>query len=675
MTLRCSLPHRAIVYEATFTRDSTGVVTAGADGTVRFWDATTGRLIQSFRQPRPNGEVVRYFALAVSPAGTQVAAIDATGSVVHVWDMHSGALLQELVDDSPPPNMPLLEFSNDGGWLAASAGDGVRVHETTTWKRVLLIPGPGIDTLSFDPTGPRLATATSRGDVSIWAIPSGARSGHLREGGDQVRHVAFSPDGSLVVAAGQDGTDRIWNAHSGELQVELKDHHNEIAWAEFDPTSRFVVSGSVDGAVAISDVSLRMTVSTLGGPSGRIRTVHFDPRAQRVIAASWDGTARIWDATASYLRWATRSLGRDCASTVRPESDRRFIAIACSKHGTGVWDTQDPDGPRLLAQLPSPTPVPGDFLSPYPAVDAAGDRAAVAIGNTVKIFELPGGRVVDTVQHSAPVTSVAFAASGHDLATGSVDGAVRITRDSGSFMLAELPAAVDVVGFLPDGRAIAADNRARLHVYDVTHRASVAELELPGRITAFRSSSDGRRLLTIPTTGVARPPVLWNLDSYERVTALEAEHGPVFSARFIQGDSEILTASTDGTTRVWDAATGHFRKSYFRSSPYLIDAALDPTGTIVVTAGGDGVLRFWDTSSGHMIWSLKAHQSAIGGIHFEGADLVTRAFDGEIARWKLPAPPSSELNLTIDRIVRCLPLRFDDETRGLVEQDRRCDTR
>jgi WD40 repeat protein len=347
--------------------------------------------------------------------------------------------------------------------------------------------------------------------------------------------------------------------------------------------------------------------------------------------------------------------------------------VACAKHGTFVWDTQGLDGPRLLGTFPGSTPVPGDFLSSYPVVDAAGERVAIANGNTVNVYELASGHIIDVIRHATAVTTIAFAAGGRGLVTGSIDGSLRITDDRGSYILTVLPAAVDVAAFLPDGRVVASDAQPWLHVFDTVRRAPVGELKLPGRVTAFRSSLDGSRLLTIPITGIARPPVLWDLQHYRQVAVLEAEHGPIFSARFSQDDTYILTPSTSGTTRVWDAATGRLRKSYFRNGPFLTDAALDPTGSFVVTAGGDGVLRFWDTFTGHVMWTLKAHQAAVGGLHFDGTDLVTRGFAGEIARWRLLTPPSGELDRMVDRVVRCLPLRFDDETRGLVEQDRRCD--
>jgi WD40 repeat protein len=57
---------------------------------------------------------------------------------------------------------------------------------------------------------------------------------------------------------------------------------------------------------------------------------------------------------------------------------------------------------------------------------------------------------------------------------------------------------------------------------------------------------------------------------------------------------------------------------------------------MVVAGDGDGLLRFWDVPSGRLLWTVLAHKSHVVGIHFEGADLVTRGFAGDIAHWELP---------------------------------------
>lgn len=95
---------------------------------------------------------------------------------------------------------------------------------------------------------------------------------------------------------------------------------------------------------------------------------------------------------------------------------------------------------------------------------------------------------------------------------------------------------------------------------------------------------------------------------------------------------------------------------------------MSPDDTMIVTAGGGGTLRFWDTASGSLMWTHRAHKSSIIGIHFEGADLVTRGFTGELSRWELPKLASPAV---LEQLLRSVPLRFDPQTGRLVEQDLR----
>ena len=447
-----------------------------------------------------------------------------------------------------------------------------------------------------------------------------------------------------------------------------------MVWAEFDPTSRLVVSAGADGVVTISDVATGIPVSVLEAPQGLVLAAHFDPTSRRVVGASWDGTARVWDATPSYRRWSSPSIDEDCGTDVSLDVDQRFIAISCAMHDSHVWDTAHD---QRMADLPSVTPAPGEYPPAFPAVSVAGDRAAIARGGTVEIYAVPGDRRVREITHPAGVNTVAFARTGHDVVSASVDGTLLITRDQGEpFALPGLPGGIDAVGFLPDGRVVAAGSHGRLRVYDPDRRSILADLDLPRgtRVRAFRVSADSHRLITIAMTGAPTPPALWDLEHYRLTGRLEGHRGIVFSARFVRGDREILSAGTDGVARLWDGLTGQLRQTYFERSQFLLDAALAPDGSTVVTAGGDGMLRFWDAPSGRMIWILRAHKSAITGLHFEGSDLVTRSFTGEVSRWSLAKPRSSQDFVgMIDRYLRCVPLRFDKDTGGLVEQNATCD--
>ena len=630
--LLITLPHRDTVYQAVYSADGTRIVTAGGDAAVRIWDAASGTLVHELVHPRNDGKLSRYGIVAASRDGRLVAAIDIKGDVAHVWDMATGAPLAEIRNDDTLES-PAITFSFDGRWLATTGGNNVRVFDTRTWTRALTIHEPRIRRLAFDPTGPHLMTGAATGDAAIWAIPSGTRLRHLREIGDPIDAVAFSPDGQLVVAASRDGAEQVWRPGSGELLSQFNPRHSKILAVEFDRTSKLVLAAGTDGTVVVAEAALGMAITVLEGPQNLVWAAHFDPSSRRVVGASWDGTARVWDATAPYRRWSSPPTSDNCGLVTSPEADRRFIAVGCRDHPTRVWDTARD---QLLAELPSVSQVGGDFTSAFPAVSGEGDRAAIARGNVVEVYELPGGRLLRTIAHSAPVNTVAFASTGRDIVSGAVDGSLLVTRDNGAVVaFPKSSGGIDAAAFLSNGGVAASDAQRRLRVYD-RGGSEVADLEIPVRVTSLQIN--GPRLITIPIyTANAAPPLLVDLVRYRVIAQLEGHVGQVYSARWVTGD-RIITTGGDGTARLWDGSTGQLRQIYRGGSRFLADATLSPDGLLVMAGGGDGVLRFWDPTSGRLLWTLQAHKSHLIGIHVEGNDIITRGFAGEVSRWTLPNP-------------------------------------
>jgi eukaryotic-like serine/threonine-protein kinase len=624
-----TLPHGDVVYRATYSVDGTQLITGAGDGVVRIWEAATGKLVHKLQR---EGTRPRYDIVAMSPDGKLVAAIDKQGAVAHVWDAAGGAPLAELRNEAS--GISSLAFSADGHWLATSGGNDVRVFDTVSWTHALTLAGPGIIALSWDPHGPRLLTGSIEGDVSIWAIPGGERVHHLRDVGEPVDAVAFSPDGRLVVTASRDGAVQIWDATSGKLRNQGNYIRGKVLSVEFDPTSSLVVAAGASGAVVVTDTAQGLLVSMLDGPRNAVMVARFDPSSQRVVGASWDGTARIWEAAAPYLRWSSPPVSNNCGLVTSLEPDRRFVAVGCADHPTRIWDTTRGE---LLAELPSVTQVEGDFASAFPAVSTDGDRAAIARGHTVEVYNLPGGRQLRTVAHKAAVNTVAFSSTGRDIVSGAVDGSLLVTRESGALLVLPTAAAgIDAAGFVPDGRVVAADARQRLRVYDAGG-AILAEIELAARARTLRMSSDGRRLITVPAfTGKVARPQLWDLDRYRLVAELEEQgQGQVYSARFAAG-GRIVTACGDGAARLWDSETGKLRQTYRGGSRFLTDVTLSADGNMLVGGGGGGVLRFWDAASGRPLWAMPAHKSHLVGVRVEGDSIVTRGFSGDVARWALP---------------------------------------
>ncbi|HEX3765158.1 MAG TPA: hypothetical protein VHW23_40960 [Kofleriaceae bacterium] len=627
-----TLKHGDVVYSAVYSPDGTRLVTGCGDDAVRIWDTASGALI---RELRHEGTRRRYWAVALSSDGKRVVGLDL--GVAHVWDAATGAALAELRDDTPS-STPLIAFSADDHWLAMGTGNAVQVFDTQTWARVRTLDASEVHGLSWDPTGPRLATGSVDGSAVVWSLPGGERTRVLRTAGEPIEAMAFAPDGRLVAAASRDGGEQAWDAASGQVRSKSNLLHDSILSIEFDRTSKLIVAAGASGSVAVSEAASGMPVTVLHGPSAAVRVAHFDPSSQRVVGASWDGTARIWDVAAPYRRWGSPPEADDCGLVMSLEPDRRFLAVGCHDQPTRIWDTAHD---QLIAELPAVTQVDSDFRSAYPAVSAAGDRAAIARGNTVEVYELPSAHLLRTIQHNAPVDTVAFAVTGRDLVSGAIDGSVIVTRDNGAqTALPSSTSGIDAVGFLPDGRIVVADAGRHLRIYDPVG-TGLADLETRGRVATLRMAPDSRRLVTVANMmGQAVTPDLWDMEHYRSLAQLAvAGPGQAFSARFLSSD-QVITGCSDGAIHLWAADTGELRRTYRGGSRFLADAVLSTDGTMLIGGGGDGQLRFWDTASGRALWTMPAHRLYLVGVHIEGSDIITRGFSGDISRWSLPQPRS-----------------------------------
>lgn len=168
--------------------------------------------------------------------------------------------------------------------------------------------------------------------------------------------------------------------------------------------------------------------------------------------------------------------------------------------------------------------VEGDFTSAFPAMCTTGDRAAIARGNTVEVYELPGRRLLRTISHGAAVNVVTFGGTGKERSSAARSTAPcsshATTARSAQFALPASPGGIDAVEFLPDGRLVSSEAQRRLRVYD-RGRAVLADIEIPMRVMSLRV--DGTRLVTVPIVPIyasgAASPVLMDLERTQRQAA------------------------------------------------------------------------------------------------------------------------------------------------------------
>ena len=154
-----------------------------------------------------------------------------------------------------------------------------------------------------------------------------------------------------------------------------------------------------------------------------------------------------------------------------------------------------------------------------------------------------------------------------------------------------------------------------------------------GHDSAVRSavfSSDNDRILTASYDGTAR---LWDGQTGTLIYPLEGHGGQVYTAVFSGDGDRILTASSDGTARLWNARTGTLIHTLEGHGDQVYTAVFSSDNDRILTASLDGTARLWDAQTAAPIHALEGHGDPILSAGFSsGGDRILTASSDRTAR-------------------------------------------
>jgi WD40 repeat protein len=149
-----------------------------------------------------------------------------------------------------------------------------------------------------------------------------------------------------------------------------------------------------------------------------------------------------------------------------------------------------------------------------------------------------------------------------------------------------LARADDLVGKTNQGRQTEDESRAK------RAETKTPVVVLNGHTEWVRSatfSPDGTRIVTASEDGTAR---VWDLQG-KLLATLQGHTDWVYSASFSPDGTRIVTASRDQTARVWDMQ-GKLLATLQGHTDWVLSASFSPDGTRIVTASNDRTARVWD---------------------------------------------------------------------------------
>jgi WD40 repeat protein len=541
-----------------YSPDGRFVASGSTDRTVKVWDVEKGRNLRTF-----SGHSLWVNAVCYSPNGRVIASASRDGTV-KLWNIDKGELLRTFSGHAG--EVVAVRFSPDGRFVASGSSDGAIIiwdAESGREERALQGHEGVVRTLAFSPNGAALASGSTM-DVAIriWDTRSGRQIRSFGAAG--VDSLSYSPDGRRIASGSMDNAIRVWEAETGAELLTLEGHSSWVRAVAYSPDGRHIAMGSTDRTIHVWEAGDGREILTLAGHTATVRSIMYSPDGKHIVSGAADGSVRVWDAAKG---WALQIL-RGHSSVVRAvayDPTGRFILSGSSDTSIKVWDAGT--GAELWTFAEHGGEVNALAYSPDGLNIASGSS-----DGTITVWNAGGGAPRTFRGHAAAVVSVAYNGSGERLVSGSADGTLKLWDVESGQELRTIPG------------------------YSTHIKSGLAYS--PNGVYVAAAMDDYSVALFDPESGT-------------QLQRLRGHANEVYDIACSPDGQRLVSASLDGTTRIWDTATGQelVQSIGFADGEWI---SITPDGYYAASVLGD---RYFNIRIGGVVYGLELYRPGFYNPH------------------------------------------------------------
>ena len=551
-----------------------------------------------------------------------------------------------------------IVFGADGSRMITGGQDStVKIWRVSDRMllRVLSSHMVGVTGLALSPDGRLLASGDGAGWLRTWDMLRGQELPAEHPHGRGVDRVAFLPDGAHYVSLDLDGRSSLWStADAGPRVLPLSAHSQALAASPIRGPFAFALA-EADGKIMLHGPDGALTKS-MDGPGGNVTSRRMATDGLLLAAGDDHGRAVVLDVGTGKDVFRRRFEG---PIDVLSLSASKVLAVAAGRtiHLVPLGSKEEGEA----RQLGVPQAVN------HCAFSADGQwLAACTQGGSIHLWRVDDPKAAPPVTlenagSSGLATTFSFSPDGRRIVAGDQDGGIRIWDLPSGVQRPPIPPRRGQVAALSvsrDGRyllQISQDWQAQ--VWDLQEGRGLTTIE--GTWTSGALTPDGEAIfLTSEADGdlivVDRADGIRRGTTFRRPRANEGDGAPAerFGKVAVSPDGLLVAAAgVQGTlVCVWEASTGRLVHTIRgHEDPHPITAVqFSPDSPQLLTASEDGSAKLWDIGGGD---EAPREASAFRMVDEAGAGtvaitaaqvgpkgrrrVVTGGIDGRISLWEV----------------------------------------
>ena len=243
--------HAGRISDLDFSPDSRTLLTAGRDGSIRYWDIASLRMTREFKAP---GAIPFSARMNSSNPERWVIMGDERG-FLYAWDIPRNRIITEIKLHDGAVHAAAYQPGGGGTYFSAGADGQIKVRP---------------------PDGQRYS---------------------VRAHDKTLRVAAYSHSGRLIYSAADDRRVKVWPADTmkdAKADAVFEGHLKYILAADLTPSETLLATGGGDKVINLWDINRKQLVGRLQGHTSDVEAISFAPNGQFLVSASEDQSVRVW---------------------------------------------------------------------------------------------------------------------------------------------------------------------------------------------------------------------------------------------------------------------------------------------------------------------------------------------------------------------------------------------